>query len=101
MYARLTTFEVPSDRLDEATRYAQEQILPQLWQMDGFKGTFLIGDRQSGRLRGTFLWESEEALRDSAEAVSGLRSSLAEDIGGEVVSVEEYEVSLFQLSLLP
>ena len=101
MYARLTTLEVPSDRLDEATRYNQEQILPQLWQMDGFKGALLIGDRQSGRLRGTFLWESEEALQDSAEAVSGIRSSLAEAIGGEIESVEEYEVSLFQLSLLP
>ena len=101
MFARVTTLEVLPERVDELTRFNQEQILPQLRQMEGFKGTLLLGDPQSGRMRGTFLWESAEALRGSAEAASRLRSSLAEATGAEVVSVEEYEVSLFQLSLLP
>ena len=38
MYARLTTIEGAPDKMDEATRHVQEQILPQLQQMDGFKG---------------------------------------------------------------
>ncbi len=101
MYARVTTLEVPPERVDEVTRFTQEQILSQLRQLQGFKGALLLGDPQGGRLRGTFLWESAEALLGSAEAASGLRSSLAEATGAEVVSVEEYEVSLFQLSLLP
>ena len=101
MYARVTTMEVSPERVDEFTRFNQEQILSQLRQMEGFKGTLLVGDPQSGRMRGTFLWESAEALLGSAEAASGLRSNLAEATGAEVVSVEEYEVSLFQLSLLP
>ena len=101
MYARVTTLEVPPERVDEFTRFNQEQILPQVRQLQGFKGTLLVGDPQSGRMRGTFLWESAEALRGSAEAAAGLPSSLVEATGAEVVSVEEYEVSLFQLSLLP
>jgi hypothetical protein len=52
MYARLTTLEGPPDRIDDAIRYTQEQVLPQLQQMDGFKGFISLGDRQSGKLRG-------------------------------------------------
>jgi heme-degrading monooxygenase HmoA len=63
MYARLNTIEGLPDRMDDATRHAQEQTLPQLRQMDGFKGFVALGDRQSGRLVGVAFWESEEALR--------------------------------------
>jgi hypothetical protein len=38
MYARLTTIEGLPDKMDDATRHVQEQTLPQLRQMDGFKG---------------------------------------------------------------
>ena len=73
MYARLTTLEGPPDRIDDAIRYTQEQVLPQLQQMDGFKGFIALGDRQSGKVRGVALWESEEALRATDEAASRLR----------------------------
>jgi hypothetical protein len=36
MYARLTTLDGPTDRIDDAIRYTQEQVLPQLLQMNGF-----------------------------------------------------------------
>ena len=37
MYARVTTLEVPPERMDDATRHVQEQVLAQLSQMEGFK----------------------------------------------------------------
>jgi hypothetical protein len=36
MHARLTTIEVPQDRIDDAPGVIQDQVLPQLQQMDGF-----------------------------------------------------------------
>ncbi len=63
MYARLNTIEGLPDRMDDATRHVQEQTLPQLRQMDGFKGFVALGDRQSGKVLGVAFWESEEALR--------------------------------------
>ena len=92
MYARVTTIEGAPDRMDDAKRHTQEQTLPQLQKMDGFKGFVALGDRQSGKLVGVAFWESEEALRATDEAVSSVRSGVAEATGGTVASVENYEV---------
>ncbi len=96
MHARLTTIEGSPDRMDEATRHVQEQTLPQLRQMDGFKGFVALGDRQSGKLVGVAFWEDEEALRATEGAVSGVRSGAAEAVGGSVAGVEEYEVVVYE-----
>ena len=96
MRVRLTTIEGSPDRMDEATRHVQEQALPQLRQMDGFKGFVALGDRQSGRLVGVAFWEDEEALRATEGAVSGVRSGTAEAVGGSVAGVEEYEVVVYE-----
>jgi heme-degrading monooxygenase HmoA len=92
MHARVTTLEVPPDRMDDATRHVQEQTLPQLRQMDGFKGFVTLADRQSGKVLGVAFWESEEALRATEVEVSGVRSEAAEAAGGAVTGVEQYEV---------
>jgi hypothetical protein len=66
--------ESPPDRIDDATRFVQEQVLPQLQQLDGFKGFIALGDRQSGKLLGVALWESEEVLRATEEAAARARA---------------------------
>ena len=96
MHVRLTTIEGSPDRMDEATRHVQEQTMPQLRQMDGFKGFVALGDRQSGKLVSVAFWEDEEALRATEGAVSGLRSGAAEAVGGSVAGVEEYEVVVYE-----
>ncbi len=97
MHARVTTLEVAPDRFDDATRFTQEQVLPQIQQMDGFKGFITLGDRQSGRVRGVAFWESEEALHATEDAASRIRGSVAEATGGTVASVENCEVSVFEV----
>ena len=96
MHARVTTLEVPPDRMDDATRHVQEQVLPRLSQMEGFKGIIALGSRQSGKLQGVAFWESEQALRATDEAVVSVREGAAEATGGTVASVEEFEVSVFE-----
>lgn len=98
MYARVTTIEGSPERMDEATRHVREQVLPQLRQMDGFRGFIALGDRQNGKVLGVALWESEEVLRSTEEAVSRVRSGAAESAGGTVASVEQYEVTIFEVS---
>ena len=98
MYARLTTLEAPPDRMDDATSVVQEQVLPQLQQMDGFKGFVALRDRGSGKVRGLALWESEEALRATDEAAARIRGGGQEATGGTIVSVENYEVFIFEAS---
>jgi heme-degrading monooxygenase HmoA len=96
MHARLTTIEAPPDRMDAVARHVQEQVLPQLQQLDGFQGFIALRDRGSGRLRGVALWESEEALRATDEAAARIRGGMAEATGGTVASVENYEVVVFE-----
>jgi heme-degrading monooxygenase HmoA len=78
--------------MDDAKRHLQERVLPQLREMEGFKGFVALGSSQSGKLQGVAFWESEEALRATDEAVVPVREGVAEATGGTVVSVEEYEV---------
>ena len=92
MHARVTTIQGSPDKMDAAERHIQEQTLPQLQKMEGFKGFVSLGDRQSGKVIGVAFWESEEALRATEGAVSDVRSGAAEAAGGIVASVEEYEV---------
>jgi len=92
MHVRLTTIEGSPDRMDDAKRHTQEQTLPQLQKMEGFKGFVALGDRHSGKLIGVSFWESEEALRATDQAVSSVRSGAAEAASGTVASVEHYEV---------
>src|ERR671911_1201993 len=96
MHARVTTLEVPPDRMDDATRHVQEQVLPRLSQMEGFKGFVALGSRQRGKLQGVAFWESEEALRATDEAVVPIREGAAAASGGTVAGVEEFEVSVFE-----
>jgi hypothetical protein len=96
MHARVTTIQGSPDKMDDATSHIQEQTLPQLQKMEGFKGFVSLGDRQSGKVIGVAFWESEEALRATDEAVSSVRSGAAEAAGGIVASVEEYEVFVNQ-----
>jgi heme-degrading monooxygenase HmoA len=98
MYARTTTLEGPPERIDEAVRHVREQLIPQLKEQDGYKGFIALGDRQSGKLLGVVLWESEDAMRASEEAADRMRSESAEETGGTIASVERYEVAHFEVS---
>ena len=98
MYARVTTLECPPERTDEAARHVREQVVPQLQQMDGFKGFVALGDRRSGKLLGVAFWESEEVLRATEEAMTDVRSRAAEATGGSVAGVEQYEVHVLEMS---
>ena len=98
MHARVTTLEGPPDKIDDATRHVREQVLPQLQQMDGFKGFVALSDRQSGKVLGVAFWENKEVLRATEEAVSRMRSGAAEATGGTVAGVEQYEVPVFEVS---
>jgi len=97
MYARVSTLEGPPDKMDDGTRHVREQVLPQLQQMDGFEGFVALTDRHSGKMLAVALWESEEALRATEEAVSSVRSGVAEAVGGTVAGVERYEVAVFEV----
>ncbi|MDP9478473.1 MAG: hypothetical protein M3R38_22795, partial [Actinomycetota bacterium] len=78
MYARVNTFEGPSERVDEAIRTVREQVLPQLQRQGGFKGLTGMVEPQAGKVIGVTLWESEEALSASEQEADRLRRESAQ-----------------------
>jgi len=98
--ARVSVLEGSPKSLDEGTRYAQDQILPQVRQVSGFKGVVSLVDRERGRTKLITLWESDEALRASEEQANQLRQRAAEGAASRVVGVERYEVALAELGQL-
>ncbi len=94
MFARVSTYQGPPDQIHEGIRYAQENIVPRVQEVEGFEGVYLLVDRQSGKSLSITLWESEEAMRASEEEANQLRSETAEAGGQEVAGVDRYEVAI-------
>ncbi len=66
MYARVSTIQGAPGKVDDVTRQTQEQTLPQLQKLEGFKGFVVLGDRQSGKMLGVSFWESGNVGQTSA-----------------------------------
>ncbi len=92
MFARLVTIGGQSEQLDDFVRLGEEKVLPQLKRLDGFEGSLVLANRQSGKIVTLTLWESEEAMRATEGITYWLRAFSAEAAGGEVTGLERYEV---------
>jgi heme-degrading monooxygenase HmoA len=80
------------EMLDEGIAHVRDTVMPQVRDMDGYVGLSLIADRTSGRCIVTTAWESEQAMRATADSVKPIRARAAEMFGGET-SVDEWEVA--------
>jgi serine phosphatase RsbU (regulator of sigma subunit) len=95
VFARITTYYTadpsPSYWEPELFHRLTVRALEVLPKMDGYKGGYAFMDRQSGKAITITLWESEEAMQRSEEAVRPLRKELAEGASGNIVDVEHFE----------
>jgi heme-degrading monooxygenase HmoA len=95
VFARISTFYTagPSPHFEpELIHRLTVRVLEVLPKMDGYEGAYYFVDRQRGKAIFISLWESEEAMQRSDEAMRPLRKEMAEDISGNIVDVEHFEV---------
>ncbi len=93
MHARMTRLQASPERLDEMAGQFREQTVPLLESLDGYRGHLLLGDRAGGAALAVTLWESEEAMRASEDAVADARRQAAETGGATAApTVERFEV---------
>ena len=84
MHARIGTFEVSPQRLDELVAHLRDRVVPAFSKHEGFLGYRAYVDRERGRLIGISLWTTRAALDASGEtARRALRE--AADLGAVVV----------------
>jgi heme-degrading monooxygenase HmoA len=92
MWARVSTYEGKPEALEASVAYVRENIVPAARQLAGFRGVYLLGDRETGRSLSVTLWDSEADLRASEEAANRLRADSAQHSGETIVAVERYEI---------
>jgi len=90
--ARISRLEGSPEAIDEGIRYAEENIVPRVRQIEGWSGILAFSDRTSGKSVVVTLWKSAEALRASEEAANKLRKESADAFGDTIAGVERYEV---------
>jgi hypothetical protein len=93
VYTRTTTFRAQSSSIDADIAHVRDTVMPALEGIDGYIGLSLLVDRPSRRCIATSSWQSEEAMRASAESVRPIRDRAAEIFGGSA-DVEEWEIAV-------
>ncbi len=97
MFARITTYECRSERLDEFRHAMVEHVMPALRRLPGFQGILFLSDHQSGKLLAVALWETEDSMTASEDSAYWFREYGAESANERIAGVERYEVILSEL----
>jgi heme-degrading monooxygenase HmoA len=94
MHARIVTVQIQPGKIDELIRIFRDSIVPAAKQQKGFKRSFLLTDKKTGKGISVALWETEADMEKS-EATGYQREQI-----GKVASLfsappttEYYEVS--------
>ena len=93
MYARSNTARGDPRRMDDAVAYIRDEVLSAVRGMDGNVGLSMLCDHDSGRSIVTSAWESEAAMRASAELVRPLRERYTQMMGAQA-EVHEWEIAV-------
>ena len=94
MHARTTTIQAQTSSIDDGIAHVRDEILPAVQQLDGCVGMSLLVDRSSGRCIATTAWESEDAMRASADQASQLRNQASDKFGGSIENIDEWEIAV-------
>jgi heme-degrading monooxygenase HmoA len=92
--ARVSTVKATPETVDELMRFAEDSVLPDARELDGFVGVIGLVNRTAGKGKLITLWDSEEALRASETAADELRRRTAAHVSGELGQVSRFEVAL-------
>ena len=95
MYARSTTIQAQSSSIDAGVAHIRDTVMPRLQEVKGCVGLSLLADQQTGRCIVTTAWETEEAMRASAEQIAPVRDQAVQAFGGiGSPTIEEWEIAV-------
>ena len=94
MFARVSIIEGSPEGIDESIRLMRETVMPEARKMQGFRDSYLLVDRKTGKQMGIALWETEADLNASTEAANRLRAQFVQAATAQTPKVELYEVAV-------
>src|SRR5919199_3790194 len=99
MFARLHTLATTPEQADRGEELVVGEILPWLRESTGFRGLIRFAAPDLSRILLVTLWVDEEAFRKSADAGRKLGELTATAVGSTRISVEDYEVTFWDVDL--
>ena len=95
MLARLHALQTTPEQHDLGLEIVRDQLLPWLRDSSGFRGLIRLWSPAESKTLVITLWADEESLR---AAVIQLGELTAETVGTTRLALEDYEVSLFDVT---
>ena len=92
MFARVTSGDLSPEDVEKFVAMVRDQVDPRAEKLGGFKGGYWLADRESGRVMGITMFESEEALRASQSQADRIRDESSRQAGLTPPSFTSYEV---------
>ena len=92
MFARVMSGQVGPGEIDRFIHMIEGDVIPAAGKLPGFEGGYWLADRESGSVLGITMFESEEALRESAAGAERIREAASRNAGLPVPTFRSYEV---------
>jgi hypothetical protein len=92
MFARLTTIQGKTEKIDDAIRVVENDVIPASKVLAGFKSGYWCVDRKTGKMLSLTLFATDKDLEASEASAAQIRKTATEKLGFEVKGVERYEV---------
>jgi heme-degrading monooxygenase HmoA len=95
MFARLTMVQIKVDKMDEAIKIYEDSVIPAAKLQKGFKGAYLLTDRDTGKGISCTLWDSkDDAIANEQSGYYQEQIAKFKDVFTAPPGQEGYEVSV-------
>ncbi len=95
MFARVAIVEGKPEQMEAGIRDYREHVMPEARELAGFRGSYLLVDRKTGKSISITLWDSEKDERNSAEAANKLRANASQIVSASKPPVVgAYEIAV-------
>ena len=96
MRARMISFKVPPEKMEEVENAYVTSFVPEMEKLDGFAFALVFRNEDTNETFEVSIWEDEEAVRESEEGggVVEWKTNTLESITGSGTVVENYELRL-------
>jgi heme-degrading monooxygenase HmoA len=102
MFLRATRVQTPPDKVNEAIKNFETNILKGLRSAPGNQGASLLVNRQTGEAVGITYWESAKALANSEQVGIQSRTQSVKSVpGSQIVNVERGELMIMDRVAAP
>ena len=102
MFLRATRVQTPPDKVNEAIKNFETNILKGLRSAPGNQGASLVVNRQTGEALGITYWESAKALSNSEQIGTQSRTQSVKSVpGSQIVNVERAELMIMDRVAAP